>query len=135
MRPSNEEEKKRASAAEEEGAEEEDDPDQLEEISLERWRQAQEQWRRDREQYRKELADKNAEVERLRAEVERFKRQRVERADEPMEEERKEHADAGGAQRISRAAQSCRERAEGTAIEQAKDLDAEQKEPSPCQVI
>jgi hypothetical protein len=90
VRPSNEEEKKRASAMEEEDAEEEDDPDQLEEISPERWRLAQEQWRRDREQYRKELAEKNAEVECLRAEVERFKRQRVERDDVSMEEESKE---------------------------------------------
>ena len=66
---------------------EEDNLDLVEEISAERWRQAQDRWRRDREQYKKELAEKDVEVERLRAEVERFKRQRVE---QPVEEERKE---------------------------------------------
>jgi hypothetical protein len=90
VRSGNEEEKKQASAVEEKGAEVGDDLDQIEEISPERWRQAQERWRRDREQYRKELAEKNAEVERLRGEVERFKRQRVEHDDSPMEDEHKE---------------------------------------------
>jgi hypothetical protein len=67
----------------------EDNLDLVEEISAERWRQAQERWRRDREQYKKELAEKDVEVERLRAEVESFKRQRVEeeRKQGPVQEE------------------------------------------------
>ena len=140
VRPGVEEEKQ-----DENGAEDSND-DHIEEISPERWRQAQQRWRRDREQYRKELAEKDAEVERLRAEVERFKRQRIERDNSPMEEERKESpdaggaqggaADAGGAQRTSRVAEFCRERAEGLATgHTAKDVDSAQKEASPCQVI
>ena len=89
VRPRDKEEKGRASALDEKGVDEDDD-DQVEEISLERWREAQQRWKRDREQYQKELREKDAEVERLRTLVERFKRQRVERDDSPMEDDSEE---------------------------------------------
>ena len=73
--------------------EDDENEDQIEEISAEQWQQKQAQWQRDREQYEKALAAKDAEVEQLRAEVERFKRQRVERQEQAMEEERKEAPD------------------------------------------
>ena len=82
----NKEEKQVASVAEDDEKKE----DQVGEISAEQWQQRQEQWQRERLKLERALAAKDAEMKHLRAEVERFKRQRVEREEEPMEEERKE---------------------------------------------
>jgi hypothetical protein len=87
VRTDSEKEKKRVAVADDEKKE---DGDQVEEITAEQWQQKQEEWQREKEQYKQALAAKDAEVDQLRAEVERFKRQRVEREEQPMEEERKE---------------------------------------------